>query len=81
MGYESLVVTGQLAANLNTDKFIGVLRRGDWATAVPTFMSTRNHIDMRDDAKFDEVLEQLLRELHRIPANPKPNLGKNPFTP
>lgn len=81
VGYESLVITGELAGMLDTNKFVGVLRRGDWSISVPTYAKTRCHVDMREDADYSSRLEDLLREFHNAPANPKPALGKNPFTP
>src|SRR5262249_36275053 len=55
VGYESLVITGELSGNLGTAKFIGLLRRGDWSDSVPTFMSSRYHIDFRDDAAIEKA--------------------------
>jgi len=81
VGYESLVVTGELAKDLGTTKFIGILRSGTWSTSVPSFLATRNHIDFRDDSKYAASLEQLLRELYNAPEDPKPPIGTNPFAP
>lgn len=81
VGYESLTVTGELAKDLATSKFVGVLRRGDWTSAVPSFLATRNHLDMRDDGTYSTRLDDLLRDLHNTPASPKPPVGPNPFTP
>ena len=80
VGYESLVITGQLSSNLGTAKFIGLLRRGDWSDSVPTFILSRYHIDFRDDAAIEKAYEELLRDVHETPAHPKPPLGKNPFS-
>jgi hypothetical protein len=80
VGYESLVITGELSSNLGTAKFIGLLRRGDWSDSVPVFMSSRSHIDFRDDATIEKAYGELLRDIHEAPAHPKPPLGKNPFS-
>jgi len=79
VGYESLVLTGDLHKNLRSTKYIGLLRSGTWERSVPCFLSTRNHIDFREDRTYPESLEELLRELHGSPKVVKPPLGTNPF--
>lgn len=79
VGYESLVITGELAANLDTTKFVGVLRAGSWDTAVPSFMASRLNVDFRQDDLYAAALDELLRDLHGVPVYPKPPLGTNPF--
>ncbi len=79
VGYESLVLTGDLSSDLRTTKYIGLLRSGTWETSVPVFLLTRNHIDFRNDEKYGDSLEELLRELHGVPKIVKPALGSNPF--
>jgi len=41
VGYERLVVTAEMAKNIQTEKFICVLRRGDENSAIPTFARSR----------------------------------------
>jgi len=79
VGYERLVVTGEMAKNIDTNKFICVLRAGDDAESLPTFAKTRLYVDFRDDTTYAVALEELLRDLHKAPANPKPPLGPSPF--
>jgi hypothetical protein len=79
VGYERLVVTGELAKQIQTTKFICVLRDGDDQASIPGFAATRRYIDFRDDSTFENSVEDLLRDLHDAPANPKPQLGRNPF--
>jgi hypothetical protein len=43
-------------------------------------MTSRYHIDFRDDAAVEKAYEELLRDIHEAPAHPKPPLGKNPFS-
>jgi hypothetical protein len=77
VGYEAMVVTGELVQNIGTSKFIPVLRQKTPKKILPKSMSTRFYVDMSlDDHKQFEVL---LRELHQAPAVEKPALGKNPF--
>lgn len=79
VGYERLVVTGEIAENIATDKFICVLRRGTKDDALPSFAKTRKYVDFRESAKYDCSLEELLRDIHKAPAQPEPSLGTTPF--
>lgn len=79
VGYERLVVTAELAQRIDTTKFVCVLRAGSLAEAIPTFAQTRRFVDFRDDSKYELALEELLRDVHQVPADPKPPLGSNPF--
>jgi hypothetical protein len=80
VGYERLVVTGEMALNIETTKFICLLREGEPSSALPTFARTRVYVDFRDDVRYRSSLESLLRDILRAPANPKPPLGENPFS-
>lgn len=79
VGYERLVVTGELADKIDTNKFICVLRLGTKEYAIPTFAKTRLYIDFTDDGTYDVSLEELLRAIHQAPAQIKPPIGANPF--
>jgi hypothetical protein len=79
VGYERMVVTGELAAHLDTSKFVCVLRSGESTTSIPTLAATRMWVDFREDTRYVSSLEDLLRDLLQAPRNPKPPLGKNPF--
>lgn len=79
VGYERLIVTAELVANLGTNKFIPILRNVTGDRKVPVFLATRLYIDFSDDTEFDSRFEELLRELHKAPALEKPPIGKNPF--
>src|ERR1019366_1266774 len=77
VGYESMVVTGQLADNLSTSKFIPILRAGDWKTSLPDWLQTRLGIDLRNDPYSPSEFEKLLRALHDRPV-PAPTVGDIP---
>ncbi len=77
VGYEAMVVTGELVQNIGTSKFIPVMRQNAVNKILPKSMSTRFYVDMSLDDL--EQFENLLRELHQAPAVEKPALGKNPF--
>jgi hypothetical protein len=79
VGYEAMVVTGELVRDLGTNKFIPIVRQTNTPKCLPRCVSTRFYADLSDGAEADESFEALLREIHNAPKLPKPPLGKNPF--
>lgn len=79
VGYESMIVSGELIRDLGTAKFIPVVRQGSDHPKLPAAVSTRLYIDLSNDEIVESELERLLRELHQAPVSIKPVLGKNPF--
>lgn len=79
VGYEAMVVTGELVRDLGTNKFIPVVRQVNTPNTLPRCVSTRFYVDLSDSADTDENFEVLLKEIHNVPKIPKPPLGKNPF--
>ena len=80
VGYEGVVITSELAQDLKTDKFIPIIREGSDENNTPTFLGRRVYSDFRDDSQFDVEFDKLLHEILNASINPKPPLGKNPFT-
>jgi hypothetical protein len=79
VGYEAMVVTGELVRNLGTNKFVPIVRQKTAPVALPRCVSTRFYVDLSDGAEAGDNFELLLRELHNAPKLPKPALGANPF--
>jgi hypothetical protein len=79
VGYEKLVITGELVSRIDTKKFIPLTRQETIPRIVPHYIGSRLYIDFSNDADFTARLEQLARELHGAPINAKPALGPNPF--
>lgn len=79
VGYEAMIVTGELVRNLGTSKFIPVIGQTGDNTFLPKSLSTRFYVNLSDGQVFDEQFDLLLRELHKVPVLRKPPLGKNPF--
>lgn len=78
VGYEYRNMTAELFANVLTNKFIPVLREGSTKEAIPSALSGRVFVDMRDDANYTEKLEDILRDIYNKPKHPKPKLGTPP---
>ncbi|MDQ2915061.1 MAG: toll/interleukin-1 receptor domain-containing protein [Chloroflexota bacterium] len=79
VGYERLVVTGELVEKIDTKKFIPVVRQTGMPRKLPHFLGSRLYIDCSSDEHFDKCLEELTREIHGVPRSTKPALGPNPF--
>ncbi|OAI27730.1 toll/interleukin-1 receptor domain-containing protein [Methylomonas koyamae] len=79
VGYEAMVVTGELVADLGTAKFVPLIRQDASPRVLPVSMSTRLYIDFSDDVSFEDSFDQLIRDLHSNPISKKPPLGPNPF--
>lgn len=80
VGYERLVVTAELVANIDTKKFLPIIRDNPSAQKTPVFLGPRLYIDFTRDVEYQARLEELLREVHGSPAVSKPPLGPNPFS-
>jgi hypothetical protein len=80
VGYEKNIISAEMlqAQGLNP-KFIPLLRRGEFATALPTYLGSKYGIDFRDSRDRGEALNELLRAIHQAPPATKPPLGENPF--
>jgi hypothetical protein len=79
VGYEAMIVTGELVKNLGTAKFIPIIRQKIDKFLLPKSISTRLAVDLSDNQNFEEQFDLLLRELHKEPSIAKPPLGINPF--
>ena len=77
VGYESMVITGELAQHMLTNKFIPVLRNGSWANSLPAYLQSRIGVDLSGDPYSSAQYEQLLRVLHGEPIQP-PRIGPKP---
>lgn len=80
VGYEAMIVTGELVRNLGTAKFIPIVRQITDNFLLPKSVSTRLAVNLSDNQNSEEQLDLLLRELHQEPSIIKPPLGKNPFS-
>lgn len=78
VGYEGTVITGELIHGVPEGKYVPILRKGDPKEALPSFASTKYYLDFRDDGRFDERLEDLLRHILGAPKLTRPALGKRP---
>ncbi len=80
VGFERLIVTGEVVQNIDTRKFIPLVRANPDEPRIPRFLGPRLYIDFNDDAAYEAKREELLRELLGTPLAKKPPLGSNPFS-
>ncbi len=81
VGYEKQIMTAKIMADLGADYVIPVIRDNtntDLAPT-PTFLMGRFYVDFRDDLRYEEKYEELLRSLLDEPILPVPPIGDNPF--
>lgn len=79
VGYERLIVTGEIVANIDTKKFVPVIRQDSRPAVMPNFLGPRLYVDFSRDESFESSLEELVRAIHGTPLSAKPPLGSNPF--
>ena len=84
VGYEAMIITGELAEDIQTTKFIPVLRVGAWdRTSMPRWLKTKAGPDLRGNPYNEGQFKLLVRELHgqylKPPApGPKPDFSFSP---
>jgi hypothetical protein len=77
VGYESMVITAELAEHMHTNKFIPVLRDGAWSPSLPVYLKSRMGVNLSGNPYSEDEYEKLLRVLHGEPIQPPP-IGKKP---
>ncbi|MGO9516605.1 MAG: TIR domain-containing protein, partial [Candidatus Korobacteraceae bacterium] len=81
VGYEAMIITGELAQDIQQTRFIPVLREGEWdKTSMPRWLSTRTGADLRgtpyDARQYDMLVREFHREYLKPPAaGPKPDFS------
>jgi len=79
VGYEAMIVTGELVRDLGTRKFVPIIRQNGDGAIVPDCVGTRLWVDFSKDGEFEAALENLIKSLHKIQQLSKPPLGSNPY--
>jgi len=80
VGYEGHVITSEILQNSSHRKFIPVLRKGTWGTALPSWAMGKLSIDLSGDPYSKENYQDLLRTLHGKRYTPPP-VGTPPDFP
>ncbi len=61
VGYEAMIITSQLAHQIKQNKFIPVLRSGEWNSSAPIWIQAKVGVDLRGDPYSEKQYELLLR--------------------
>jgi len=80
VGFERLIVTGEVVQNIDTRKFIPLVRDNPGEPRIPRFLGPRLYIDFNVDSAYKTKRDELLRELLGASVVSKPPLGVNPFS-
>jgi hypothetical protein len=79
VGYEGDLMTGEMLTQSKREKFIPVLRTGNWTESIPSWLSGRSGVDLRGEEYSSSEYRKLVNELHgRMPQAPP--LGLPPVT-
>lgn len=73
VGYETSIITSELARSQSSDKFIPLTREGH---STPKFLGSKIRIDANEPRPFEKVLEDLLSAIRKQP--PVPRVTKSP---
>ena len=80
--FEDQVITISLYKQMDSIKFVPVLREGTFSESFNELIETRLGYDMSNDGNYEERLQELAAELWGTPINLAPTLGPKPnFTP
>src|SRR3972149_4036124 len=78
VGYEKNIISAEILQSRDLrPKFIPVLRKGDFQTALPAYLGSKYAIDFRESRDQAEALNELLRAIHEVPPPSKPPIGPN----
>ena len=78
VGYEKMIITSQLLANIDSNKIIPIIKQSG-TNNVPTFLKTKLYIDFSINSQFEFSFDELIRTIHKSPLFKKPEIGNNPF--
>jgi hypothetical protein len=80
VGDETLIISPEVYANVNQEKFLPVIFEVDdtGAPYIPAYIKSRIYFDLSSDDKYETGYEGILRNLHEKPLYSKPPLGRIP---
>lgn len=81
VGFEGQIMSAQLLQDGNIDKFIPVLRGGDWETALPTFLAARWGADLSDDPYDQRQFDDLVATITKASSEPAAGLDSRMAIP
>ena len=76
VGYEGHIITEELYSKGNERKFIPVVRKGSFGTAMPTFLAGKLGIDLTESIHFHNNYKDLITTIYGVKK--KPQIGHAP---
>jgi hypothetical protein len=68
VGYEGDIMAAEVLSERNNSKFVPVLRKGNWRSALPSWLLRKAGVDLRGTRYSEEEYERLVDALHgRVP--------------
>ena len=67
VGYEQDLMTGERLVAREYNKFVPVLREGDWSNSLPKWIAGHLGVDMRSDPFAEDNFQNLIEHLLRAP--------------
>ncbi len=80
VGYEKMIITADLFANIDSNKIIPIIRQSGTHN-VPTFLKTKLFVDFSHSGDYEYSFDELVRTFHDAPLFEKPAIGNSPFIP
>lgn len=73
-GYEGHIITGEIVNEVGKNKFIPILRVGEWKDSVPTALSGIHGVDLRLNSlsEYRKLLEELYDVTETVPMGERP---------
>ncbi len=73
-GYEGHIITGEIVNEVGKNKFIPILRIGEWNDSVPTALSGIHGVDLRSDSssEYRKLVEELYDLNEVVPLGSRP---------
>jgi len=79
VGFEYSIITVGLYKQIKeNNKYIPVLREGNFESSIPEFIQQFIAVDMRDDKSFEEKIKELVLAIYDQPQIKKPLRGRRP---
>lgn len=80
VGTENTIITGEYYDEKTGEKYIPIVK--DYSTnfkeSLPTYLKTKYAIDFKDDSKYKQKFDELLRRILKVPKFKRPELGTLP---
>lgn len=78
VGYEKMIVTGDLLKQIGSKRVIPIVRQAGTAL-LPTFLGTKMYVDLSTEELFESGIDEVLRDLLDAPLFVKPDIGTTLF--